>query len=105
MLQGVLICGTTPIHEFEIPYDWEEIQDIRIIYGQGGKTVFTKRKNDCSFLEGKLSLELSQEETFLFVPSKILDIEIRVKLTSGNIVQTDEPIRLRVQSTMDKEVM
>jgi hypothetical protein len=48
---------------------------------------------------------LSQEDTYLVSPSKTLDIEIRIKLTNGKIVRSDEMITLRVIDTMDNEVM
>ena len=105
MLQGIIIRGTTPEHEFELPYPLGLISDIRVIYGQGGKPIFTKTKEDCTLSEGKVSVLLMQEETFSVLPSKPLDIEIRIKLTNGKVVRTEEPISLRVIDSMDNEVM
>ena len=47
MLDGFVIRGTTPEHEFELPYSKEIISDIRITYGQGKKALFTKTLQDC----------------------------------------------------------
>ena len=105
MLQGVVIRGTNPEHEFELPYPVELVEEVRVIYGQNNKSIFTKTRNDCVLTEGKITVSLSQEETFLFVPSKILNIEIRIKLTNGKVTQTDEPVRLRVLDSMDMEAM
>lgn len=105
MLQGIIIRGTTPEHEFELPYPLELIGDIRVIYGQGGRPTFTKTKEDCVLSEGKISVLLTQEETLSVLPSKPLDIEIRIKLTNGKVVRTEEPISLRVIGSMDNEVM
>jgi hypothetical protein len=33
MLNGVIIRGTNPEHEFELPYSLELIKNIRVIYG------------------------------------------------------------------------
>jgi hypothetical protein len=32
MIDGIVIRGTTPIHEFEIPYPIEIVKNIRITY-------------------------------------------------------------------------
>jgi hypothetical protein len=32
MIQGYVIRGTTPTHEFEIPYPIDIVKNIRIIY-------------------------------------------------------------------------
>lgn len=105
MLQGIIIRGTTPEHEFELPYPLELISDVRIIYGQGSRSIFTKTKEDCVLSEGKISVLLTEDETFSILPSKPLDIEIRIKLANGKIVRTEEPISLRVIDSMDNEVM
>lgn len=105
MLQGIVIRGTTPQHEFDLPYPEEMVQDIRITYGQKGKRLFTKTKDECEITEGKIAVSLTQEETFLFVPKKNLNVEVRIKLTNGKVVRTEDPIVLRVIDTMDEEVM
>lgn len=105
MLQGIVIRGTTPEHEFDLPYPEELISDIRIVYGQGNKALFTKTLDDCQIKEGKILVSLLQEETFLFSARKRLNIEIRIKLTSGKVVRTEDPIVLRVVDSMSEEVM
>ena len=52
MYHGIVIRGTTPQHEFEIPYPEEVISDVRITYGQNKKALFTKVLNDCKIQEG-----------------------------------------------------
>jgi hypothetical protein len=105
MLQGLVIRGTTPEHEFDLPYPREMVEDIRVTYGQGGKALFTKTINDCEISDGKIIVSLIQEETFLFAPKKQLYIEIRIKLTNGKVVRTEEPIVLRVIDSMNEEVI
>lgn len=105
MIQGIVIRGTTPTHDFELPYPKELIDDIRIVYGQNNKTIFTKTKDDCILTEDKISVSLIQEETFLFAPKKRLEIEVRLKLTNGKVVRTEEPIVLRVIDSMSDEVI
>lgn len=105
MLQGVVIRGTTPKHEFGLPYPMEAVEDFEIVYGQNKKILFRRNMEDCTVENGVIAFHLTQEETFSLSPKKYLDIEIRIKLMDGMIVHNDEPIVLRVQDTMYEEVM
>lgn len=105
MLQGVIIRGTTPKHEFDLPYPLELVSDFEIAYGQKNKIVFKKTKEECTVEDGVIAFSLTQEETFSLNPRQYLNIEIRIKLTDGMIVHNEDPIVLRVQDTMYEEVM
>ena len=105
MLQGTIIRGTTPKHDFGLPYPIELIKDIRLAYVQNKKVVFVKQKNECTRQDGTLSIVLTQEETLSFAPNKIVGIEIRIKLYDGQVVRNEEPVCLRVVNTYDEEVM
>ena len=105
MLQGTVIRGTTPTHELELPYPKEIVEDLRVVYGQGGKSLFVKGLNECEISDGKIAVSLIQEETFLFVPRKHVHIEVRIKLTNGKVVMTEEPVVLKVIDSMSDEVI
>ena len=105
MVQGVVIRGSTPTHDIELPFPSDCVGDIRITYGQKNKPVFTKTMPDCIFSNNYVSVVLSQEETFQFVPLKNVEIEIRVNFKNGAVTQTEEPITLRVVDSMNTEVM
>ena len=105
MLQGTVIRGTTPLHEFELPYPLEIIKEVRIAYGQNNKTIFIKTTEECEIEEGKLSVRLAQEDTFSLRPGKKLYIEIRIKMVDDQVVRSEEPVVLRVIDTLDEEVM
>ena len=77
MLQGTIIRGTTPKHDFYLPYEKKFIKDLRITYGQNGKALFSKTLSECEFGENKVSVVLEQEETYLLNPNKKLYIEIQ----------------------------
>jgi hypothetical protein len=81
------------------------VEDVRVVYGQGGKALFTKNLDECEISEGKITVSLIQEETFLFVPNKHLNIEVRIKLTNGKVVRTEEPVVLKVIDSMSDEVI
>lgn len=105
MLDGILIRGTTPSHEFELPYPAELIKDVRITYGQNDKAIITKNKSECSINNNTFKAVLSQEETLLFVPKKNANIEIRVLMLDGRVIRSEDPITLRVLDSMNVEVL
>lgn len=105
MLQGIVIRGTTPEHEFGLPYPKDTIDKIYITYGQNGKSLFIKSKNDCVIDNEKIKVSLTQEETLQFNAKKHLYIEIKIRLNNGKIVQTETPIVLKVIDTMNEEVI
>ena len=105
MIQGTLIRGTTPTHEFELPYPVELIKDIRLVYGQKNKVVLIKQRKQCIIQDGVIVVTLTQEDTLSFLPNKNIDIEIRIKLIDEQVVRNEEPITLRVLDTLDQEVM
>ena len=39
--------GTTPTHQFELPFETDLPKDIEITYQQSGKIILQKRKEDC----------------------------------------------------------
>ena len=111
MLDGIIIRGTTPIHEFELPHpeglknSEELVEDLRVIYGQKGKGIVIKKMTDCDISGRIVTVALSQEETLQFSPRSLVNIEIKVKLNGGRVVQNEEPICLRIVNTMDEEVL
>lgn len=105
MIDGVLIRGTTPSHEFELPYPAELVKDVRITYGQNNKAIITKNKNECNINNNIFEVTLSQEETLLFVPKKHVEVEIRAVMFDGRVVRSEEPITLRVLDSMNVEVL
>lgn len=110
MLQGTIIRGTTPIHDFELPYPKELIKDLRVTYGQDNQAVVAKSLIDCDIskidnsINSKLSIQLTQEETLMFLPRKNVSIEMRIWMTDNNVIRNEETIELRVVDTMNEEV-
>ena len=83
MVQDIVVRGTTPKHEFDLIRPAELIADIRVIYGQKGKALFTKIQPDCQIVNNKIVVSLLQEETLLLNPNKLLNAEIILKLKDG----------------------
>jgi hypothetical protein len=114
MLHGVIIRGTNPEHEFELPYPADIIDNIRVIYGQNGIPVLTKALKSTTEpcllepigeLNSRVIVRLTEKETYSISASRPLDIEIRVQFADGKIVRSEDLISLRVLDTMDNEVM
>lgn len=100
--------GTTPTHSFNIPKDiYEKIKDVQIVYSQNNNIILKKRKNDfgVSLKDGKITVRLTQEETFKFDETKnFVNIQIRV-LTVGNDCFKSKVIVDTVGRCLDKEVL
>lgn len=105
MIQGIIIRGTTPQHDFELPYTLDLIKDLRITYAQNGTAIFTKQKDKCILTDGQVSVKLTQQETLSLKPKYKVFIEIKILLFNNDVVRTEDPIILRVIDTSDEEVM
>ena len=105
MLQGIIIRGTTPKHDFEIPYQENNVKDIRVSYVQNNKVVLTKNKTHCVFFEKGISIQLTQEDTISFSPTKNVFVEIRIQLVDGNVVMNEEAMELRIVDSANVEVL
>ena len=104
MLQGAIVRGTTPTHDFELPYTKELVKDVRVSYVQNNQEIITKTLDECRLVGNVLSTDLTQEETFLFVPRWRVEIEIKIQLFDKRVVRSEEAIELRVVDTVNKEV-
>lgn len=105
MVQGIVIRGTTAKHEFDLTQPVELVDDIRVIYGQKGKALFTKTWPDCQIVNKKIIVSLLQEETLLLNPNKLLNAEIIIKLKDGQVVGNPYPITFRVVGSMNEEII
>ena len=105
MLYGAVTRGTTPKHEFELPFPASFVKDLRITYSQKGNVIFSRTLDDCQLVDNILSIQLTQEDTFQLSHNKLLEIEIRALLIDGQVVSGGEPIKLKVIDTINNEVL
>lgn len=61
-----MIRGTTPTHTFEVPFHTSTIDELEILYVQGKGPILTKVKDDCTFTDNVIRVDLTQEETLKF---------------------------------------
>lgn len=84
-----MIKGTTPTHYFTLPFDVSLVANARIVYSQNEKVILRKNLSDC-VCEGKtISCQLSQKETFLFVSKRSVQIQLRVRTTNNEVLNSN----------------
>lgn len=96
--------GTTPIHEFGIPFDKSSIKSVKVIYAQKGEIVFCKNTPDCGIEDGKITIRLSQEDTLKLDCGAFVYIQLKI-LTKDNEVLVSDVIKASVDECLDNEVI
>ena len=86
--------GCTATNTFTVPFSRDEVDVLYITYQQREKTVLEKTFEDCTFSEGVVTVNLSQEETLMFESLLAVRIQIRARLKNNaaiksNIISTD----------------
>jgi hypothetical protein len=99
-----MIRGSTPTHIFNLPIDTSLLSKIRIIYAQDDKVLFKKEKDACQCEGCKVSVKLTQEETFLFDCTKAVQIQIRAATVAGDVVPSKLKL-VSVEKCLDNEVL
>lgn len=97
------MIGTTPTHYFTLPFDTSLVAVAQVTYKQWGKIVLQKRTVDFKMEGNKLSVSLSQEDTFLFEASEV-KYQLRVKTTSGKTLKT-KVFTMSLEECLDCEVL
>lgn len=96
--------GTTPTHTFTLPFDTSTLSAVKITYAQSGEVKLQKKTPDCVLSGNTVTVELTQEDTFLFEADKTVLIQVRV-LTLGGDALSSAPVRVSVYVCLDKEVL
>lgn len=99
-----MIRGTTPIHEFTLPFSTDMIKTIEITYAQNDDVLLTKGNADCTFSGTHVLVKLSQEDTFLFADGTCVEVQIRV-LTIGDEVVSSDVMRIHCERSLSKAVL
>lgn len=85
--------GCTEIHIFKFPFSASDVKSTYITYKEDDKLIIEKALGDCTFGDGIVSVNLSQEDTLKFSDDAIVKVQIRVKFTNdkttkSNIMET-----------------
>lgn len=96
--------GTTPTHTFTIPFTVDNVKNALIVYTQGDEEILRKTVSQCRMDGNTLSVELTQEDTFLFDCNKKVQIQVRV-LTAADKAFTSDIITTDVSKCLSDEVL
>jgi hypothetical protein len=96
--------GSTPKHEFTLPYDISLVKEFKVTYKQNGKIILEKYLNDFEVDDKTLSVTLTQEETFLFDENVNVELQGRVLTMGGEAIPSDIRI-MTAEKCLDREVL
>lgn len=96
--------ASTPIHEFQIPMEPNEIARIKLTYSQNDKIILEKEKGQFTYAgDGWWTVELTQEETNLF-KADAAECQLRIMTTDGKVIPS-QVMKLCVGPVLNDEVM
>ena len=81
--------GCTCINTFTLPFGEDRVKAIRITYSQNDKILFEKQLEDCIFSDYEVSVNLMQEDTLKFDSSKIIEIQLKIKMSDDTVVKSN----------------
>ena len=93
---------TTPTHTFNLPFEANLIDDLRLTYKQQGKVILEKGISDIELGEKSIALTLTQEETALFTETKA-KIQLRIKV--GDKVLASNIKTISVNEVLNEEIL
>lgn len=99
-----MIRGTTPTHIFKLPIETNTIRQLRITYNQGGKTILEATEADCTMTGKEIRYRLTQEDTLLFTPLAVVELQIKVLTTDDNVMAS-RIMSLPVEKILNTEVL
>lgn len=100
-----IIRGTTPTITMTLPFSHELIEVGYVIVRQNKNTVIEKPVSDCTCSGNTLSVKLTQEETLDLSREYNAEIDVVVKTTGGDRLETDSPYIVGVADTVKDEVI
>ena len=96
--------GSTPKHEFALPFDVSLVKEFKVTYKQKGKIILEKYLDDFVIDGNTLSVTLTQEETFLFAGDVNVELQARVLTMGGDALSSDIRI-ITAKRCLDSEVL
>lgn len=84
-----MIRGTTPLLEFEIPFDTSQLAEAFVTMSQNGAVVLDKALKECSSHGNKLAVRLTQEDTLKLECNCITEIQIRIRTLEGEALASN----------------
>lgn len=84
----MIIRGTTPKIEFDLPFSAEELKEVELTIAQKREVLYTKYKKDMEFNGYTGSVRLSQEETLAFNMNIPIQLQLRIQINDGRVFGT-----------------
>ena len=84
-----MIRGTTPKLEFTLPFDVFQLAEAYVTLSQCSDVVLEKCLAECEAAGSTLSVRLTQEETLRLSAEKETEIQIRVRMHSGDVLASN----------------
>lgn len=99
-----MIRGTTHLLSFSLPFDVDLLSEARITILQDGLIKIDKKMSECSQEGKKLSVKLTQEETLALQEDQLVEIQLKVKTTDGNVMAS-QIIRKHPERILNEDVI
>ena len=96
--------GTTPSFVFELPIEVDTIKNAKVIFSFNNDVKLEKYLKQCAASGNKLTVKLTQEETFLFECNATVKIQLRVVTVNGDALASDV-FSVFVHQCLDDEVI
>lgn len=84
-----MIRGTTPTLEFKLPFNWDDIDAIDIVFAQCRKVILKKTMDDCTIVEDVMKLKLTKEDTLRFRCGREAEIQLIVDFVTGGTIASE----------------
>lgn len=104
MLDGKFIQGTTPTHQFALPFSDSLISDLSITYSENGEVIVKRTLEDCEINNDIVSITLTQQESLSFTPNSIVEVQLKLATNTGSVLASPK-YRIGVESALDTEIM
>lgn len=103
MLDGKFIRGTTPTHQFVLPFDRAFIKELSITYCQNDEVVIKRNKEECEIIDNTVTVTLTQQDSLSFWPDEIVEVQIKLLTYDGEVLASPK-YRIAVEDALDTEV-
>lgn len=96
--------GSTPTHEFELPFPTDLVANIVVTYEQNDTVVVEKKGDEVEFDGYIARVSLTQAETLKFQNGKMVKIQLKVKTKEDEVIPS-EIIYRGVSEVLNKEIL
>jgi hypothetical protein len=96
--------GSTPTHEFELPFPTDLVANIVVTYEQDDTIVIEKKGSEVEYDGYFARVSLTQAETLKLQYGKMVKIQLKVKTKEDEVIPS-EIIYRRVSEVLNKEIL